>query len=73
MKRDKIKLFYGISFSGILVGKLHWLCVMFFTSTLLMITGCTSVGHEAHTKPQIDYPLSEHPDVVAVVGWVSYQ
>lgn len=68
MKRNKTKLNSGISFSKNLVGMLHLLCAIFFISTLLMFSGCTSVGHEARTKPQIEYPLSERPNVVAVVG-----
>lgn len=34
----------------------------------LLLIGCTSLGHEERTQPQIERPLAERPSVVAVVG-----
>ena len=49
------------------VGRIIYCGLLFFVSPLLL-TGCTSLGHEARVQPQIERPLGKRPDVVAIVG-----
>lgn len=63
-----IKLQYLKSYLITLGTQSCWLSSVFFISTLLFFSGCTSVGHEARTEPQIERPLAEQPAIIAVNG-----
>lgn len=41
---------------------------MSMSGVIATFSGCTSLGHEVRTQPQIERQLTERPDEVAVVG-----
>ena len=46
----------------------NWVLLLLLFCGLAVLSGCTSLGHEARAEPQLERQLSERPEVVSLEG-----